>query len=204
MKQYQWPEMVEAHNTCPDVKEGMPDFISMKGAMEVCVPKKDTLPQSWYDATAEMERGFGEAYKSMRVVGEENANVLWSEYPGMRYLGNIYGRNGSDVLFRINMNGAAASDGFPIDTLITFFGVFPLGEHANQTQTALRGIWKHIKGFDYIFPPSNDSPIPKDKQGSCSVLLVRGGKPVASGEHAILEARLEPKKIILMSGGMQI
>ena len=203
MEKLNLKEMVLYSQTVPDVMNGMPNFISMRGALDVTVPRGKPLPDRLYQVTSNVETALVRAFPNLCFVGKENANEIDTKYPGVRYLGEIYGANEQGAITKMTMSGHETR-GLELETLLTFFSVFPLGEHQMQTRKALSEIWPYIQGFDFVFPGGNI--IPYEKQGNQSILLVRAGNPIASGEHAIREAELPLvlKKPILMTNGIRI
>jgi hypothetical protein len=208
MKQYKWPELVKAYNACPDIGEDVKDFISMKGALNFEIPHQKLLPDTWYQQTAEMERRLTKAFGGLEIIGEENENVPYPEYQGiLRYVGYFCGMKNGCAKFRMDIGlGSGQTPKAFFSRFMTFFGVFPLGEYKAQTDEALRELWEYILGFDSVFPPRGDSPIPAEKCGNQSILLRIGREPIASGQYALREAGLsvEPKKTILMTEGLMI
>ncbi len=93
----------------------------------------------------------------------------------------------------------------PIERAVTIFGILPLGSYESQTREALQKIWPHIRGLDVVFPGSSPV-IPRDKQGSFSLLSIRGGKPQASGEFALANVgiNLPHKKVVVAPEGILI
>ena len=56
MEQLNWEDTVLALNTSPDVPlEEMPDFISMKGAFDILIPRGKPLPKELYSMTSDIE-----------------------------------------------------------------------------------------------------------------------------------------------------
>lgn len=206
MQQLSWPEMVDAWNTSPDVVQGMQDYLSMKGALDIAVRREKPLPGVLYKMTGDIEAQLARAYRGLRFVGEESVNEINRKSPGTRYLGMIYGTDGSGVVARMQMSSQETRVGFALgEALLTFFAVVPLGEYRAETEKALAAIWPHIKGFDWVIPDGSGR-IPREKQGDQSIILVRGGKPVASGQYAIRESGLaiKPKETIKMAEGIVI
>ena len=204
MRQLKWSQIVDAVNSAPDVIKGLRDYISMKGALDIKIPRGEPLPQRLYDTTSDIEAKLREAYPNIPIIGEESANEIDSEHPDSRYLGQIYGANAQGLGPFIKMEGTQTREFYSaVETLLTFFAAFPLGrEYDGQSIQAIQNIWGHIKGFDFVFHNGN-SQIPSGKQGKQSILLVRDGNPVASGKYALLEASIhaaEKEPIMLQNG----
>lgn len=205
MKRYNWPQTLEAIQTAPDL-EKLSYGIAMVGCFDTFVPRGQKLPERWYETTAEIEKSFRRAYPGLEIVGEENENQFCSEYPGLRYLGNIYARDTKSIIARLSMHGTELKPEFPINALMELSAVFSLeGRFHDCAANLLKQIWPYIKGFNLTFP-SRDLKYPKNKQGNSTVALIRDDQTIASGQYAFDDAHLglEPKEPLFACRGILI
>ena len=133
MERLNWKEIVLTSETSPDLIEGMQDYISMKGALDIFIHRGRPLPDRLYSMTSDIETNLRKSFPNLHIIGEENVNEVDPQYPGTRYWGQIYGSDGSGVIARIQMSASETRPPFELETLLKFFVVLPLGDYQKQT-----------------------------------------------------------------------
>ncbi|MBN2111555.1 hypothetical protein JW707_00485 [Candidatus Woesearchaeota archaeon] len=199
-----WDEVVESSKAPPRLEE-LSDYIFMKGMLDVEVNPHQETPAEIFDIASDIEEKLRDAYPKLTFVAEESERTPLKGYSNV-YWGQIYGSDESGVVVKIRIDASKIDGRFSLTTKPTFFAVFPLGDYFDQTNRALKEIWKHIAGCERILFPNEDSGVPKEKRGNQTILLYQGGKPVAIGEYALQDSGLEvePKEPILGEDGILI
>ena len=202
MDKLTWDEVVESSQTTPSTRE-LPDHISMKGMLGVDIHPDKDAPAEIFHASSSIERAVKQAYANLSVTAEESQRKRIEGYSDI-YWGQIYANDSTGVVMKIGISASSARGGLIKQP--TVFAVFPLGDYFEQTNEALKEIWKHIAGCEMLLIPNKDCGVPEEKFGNQSILLYQGGKPVAIGEYAIQDSGLdiEVKDPILGRDGVLI